>query len=244
ALCDIRRSFGTYIGYAMKSIAEALARSKTAEGWMSPHAAGLIHFLLAHQPAHERNILEIGVFKGKSAIILAHEAAQRDETLILMDIRIQPEVEAIRQLHPKIQVIEADSFNLPKTAAVHAAAPFRFIHIDGAHGYPYVMSDIKNSSRFLSRYGIICLDDFLTPAWPEVTVATFDFLTGREHDLVLFLAGYNKGFLCRSVALPTYCDLIEGPLAATMQELGLPAVIQKREQNVPFYFYGVWRGDA
>lgn len=211
---------------------------------MSPHSAGLFHFFLAYQPAAERNILEIGVFKGKSAIIFAHEAIERDETLVLMDIYIRPEVDALKQLHPKIQVIEADSFNLPKIAAVHAAAPFRFIHVDGAHGYSHVMDDIKNSAKLLSRYGIICLDDFLSPVWPEVTVATFDFLTGREHDLVLFLAGFNKGYLCRSVALPSYCELIEGPLAAAMQELGLPAEIKKREQNVPFYFYGIWKTDT
>ena len=231
-------------GYAMKDFAEVLARSTAAEGWMSPHAAGLFHFLLAHQPAAERNILEIGVFKGKSAVIFAHEAIKRDETLVLMDIYIQPEVEAVRQLHPKIEVIEADSFNLLKTAAAVDAAPFRFIHVDGYHGYSHVMDDIKNSAKLVSRYGIICLDDFLNPAWPEVTVATFDFLAGREHDLVLFLAGFNKGFLCRSVALQSYCELIEGPLAAAMQELGLASVIKKREQKVPFYFYGIWKAET
>lgn len=224
----------------MKNFAEVLAQSTKAEGWMVPQAAALFHFFLTHQPASERNILEIGVFKGKSAIVLAYETMERDETLILMDIRIQREIEAVKQLHPKIQVIEADSFNLSKTAAVHTAAPFRFIHIDGAHGYSYVMDDMRNSARFLSRRGIICLDDFLNLAWPEVTVATFDFLAGREHDLVLFLAGFNKGFLCRSIALPFYCELIEGPLAASMQELGWPAVIKKREQIVPFSFYGMY----
>src|SRR5262249_9234761 len=147
---------------------------------------------------------------------------------------------AVKQLHPKIQAIEADSINLPKTAAVHAAAPFRFIHVDGAHGYSYVMDDIKNSAKFLSRQGIICLDDFLNPAWPEVTAAAFAFLAGREHDLVLFLVGFNKGFICRSVALPSYCELIEGPLAAAMQELGFASVIKKREQSVPFSFYGMY----
>jgi predicted O-methyltransferase YrrM len=223
----------------MKNFAEVLAHSKKIEGWMVPHAAALFHVLLSHQVPAAQSILEIGVFKGKSAVVLAYEAAQRNETLILMDIRIQPEIAAIKQLHSKSELIETDSFNLPSIAAVQAAAPFRFIHIDGSHHYSCVLDDIKNSARILARNGIICLDDFLTPSWPEVTVATFDYLAGREHDLVLFLAGFNKGFLCRSIALQSYCELIEGPLAASMMELGCAAVVKKRKQNDPFCFYGI-----
>ena len=223
----------------MKNFAEVMAHSKTIEGWMMPHAAALFHALLAHEGPDMRNILEIGVFKGKSAVVLAYEAAQRNETLILMDIRIHPEIAAIKELHPKTELIESDSFDLPSIAAVQAAAPFRFIHIDGSHHYSCVMDDIKNSARILSRNGVICLDDFLNPHWPDVTVATFDFLAGRGHDLVLFLAGFNKGFLCRSIALQSYCELIEGPLATSMKELGCGAVIKKRKQNDPFCFYGI-----
>jgi predicted O-methyltransferase YrrM len=223
----------------MKNLAEVLARSTQTEGWLSRHAAALIHFFLSHQPAAERNVLEIGVFKGKSAILLAYETAQRNESLILLDIQIQPEITAIAQLHPKIETIESDSFNLPNLAPVQRAAPFRFIHIDGAHGYSHVMDDIKNAARLLSWRGIICLDDFFQPAWPDVTAAAFDFLAGRDHDLVLFLAGFNKGLLCRSIALQSYCELIEGPLAASMGELGCRAVVKKRTQTNPFCFYGV-----
>src|SRR5215831_14007517 len=95
-------------GDTMKNFAEVLARSTQTEGWLSRHAAVLIHFFLSRQPAEERNILEIGVFKGKSAVLLAYETAQRDESLILLDIQIQPEVMAIAQLHPKIETIESD----------------------------------------------------------------------------------------------------------------------------------------
>lgn len=223
----------------MKNFSDVLARSTKTEGWMFPQAAVLFHIFLDRQPVGERNILEIGVFKGKSAIILAHEAARRDETLILVDIRIQPEIAAIKQLHPKIEAIETDSFNLPGVAPVQTAAPFRFIHIDGSHHYSYVMDDLRNSAKLLSRGGIICLDDFLNPSWPEVTVATFDYLAGREHDLVLFLAGFNKGFLCRSIALQSYCELIEGPLTVLMAEQGWPAEIKKRKQADPFCFFGI-----
>jgi len=223
----------------MKNLSEVLARSAQTEGWLSRHAAVLMHFFLSHPPEGERNILEIGVFKGKSAILLAHEAAQRDESLILLDIEIAPPIAAIAQLHPKIEAIEADSFKLPSLAQVQRSAPFRFIHIDGAHGYSHVMDDIKNCAKLLSWRGVICLDDFFQPAWPDVTAAAFDFLAGRDHDLVLFLAGFNKGFLCRSIALQSYCELIEGPLAASMEALGCKSSVKKRTQTNPFCFYGI-----
>src|SRR5262249_16440172 len=223
----------------MKNLSEVLARSAQTEGWLSRHAAVLMHFFLSHPPEGERNILEIGVFKGKSAILLAYEAAQRDESLILLDIEIAPPIAAIAQLHPKIETIEADSFRLPTLASFQRPPPSPFIPMHGAYGYSPPLYDIKNCSKLFSWPGVICLDDFFQPAWPDVTAAAFDFLAGRDHDLVLFLAGFNKGFLCRSIALQSYCELIEGPLAASMGELGCKAVVKKRTQTNSFCFYGI-----
>lgn len=224
----------------MINFTEVLDRAVKIEGWMRPHAGALLHALLSQQAATARNILEIGVFKGKSATVLAYEAALRDETLVLIDAYIQPETAALSQLHSKIELVKSDSFNLLNIGAVQAAAPFRFIHIDGNHNYSYVMDDIKNCAKLVARNGIICLDDFLTPAWPEVTVAIFDFLAARENDLVLFLAGFNKGFVCRSTALQSYCELIENKLGVAMKDLGWPITIHKRRQNHPFCFYGLY----
>ena len=44
----------------------------------------------------------------------------------------------------------------------------------------------------------MCLDDFLSSAFPKIAAATFEFLARHPYELKLFLCGAGKGVLCRA----------------------------------------------
>ena len=72
---------------------------------------------------------------------------------------------------------------------------FRWIHIDGEHSGPAVRNDLAIAAALIAPGGIICLDDFFTPAYPQITAAVFEFLASCRDELQLFLVGYNKAYL-------------------------------------------------
>jgi predicted O-methyltransferase YrrM len=145
------------------------------------------------------DLLEIGVLKGKSATLIALHA-RADETFVLVDPALRREaidaVESIRSAH---NVLVRDvSQNLRGHAALAGReGSFRWIHIDGEHSGPAVTNDLEIAEALIAPHGIICLDDFFTPAYPQITAAAFAFLASRRDRLQLFLIGYNKGYICR-----------------------------------------------
>ena len=157
--------------------------------------------LLARQAALgiEGDVLEIGVLKGKSATLLALHACP-PETLVLVDPALRREaIDAIESIRAGNNIYIRDfSQNLSAHEALASRrGRFRWIHIDGEHSGPAVRNDLEIAESLIAPGGIICLDDFFTPAYPQVTAAVFEFLArGREH-LQMFLVGYNKGYICR-----------------------------------------------
>jgi Methyltransferase domain len=150
------------------------------------------------------DLLEIGVLNGKSATLIALYA-RAHEKLVLVDPALRREaVAAVESIHANNNVHVRDfSQNLrrhPEMADRHGC--FRWIHIDGEHSGPAVRNDLEIAVELVAPGGIICLDDFFTPAYPQITAAVFEFLASRRGRLQLFLVGYNKGYICNAEDAP------------------------------------------
>lgn len=157
--------------------------------------------LLARQAkqAVRGDLLEIGVLKGKSAALIALHA-RAGETFVMVDPALRREaIDAIKSIREADNVFLRDlSQNLRgHEALVNRTESFRWIHIDGEHSGPAVTNDLEIAEALIAPRGIICLDDFFTPAYPQITAAVFAFLASRRERLRLFLVGYNKGYICR-----------------------------------------------
>jgi Methyltransferase domain len=160
------------------------------------------------------DVLEIGVLNGKSATLIALHACT-DESFVLVDPALRREaIDAVESLHPSNNIYIRDfSQNLRKHVALAGReSGFRWIHIDGEHSGPAVRNDLAIGADLLAPGGVICLDDFFTPAYPQITAAVFEFLGGNYGKFQLFLIGYNKGYIC-------HCSDAAGNLAFLRQKV-------------------------
>ncbi|MGH7542826.1 MAG: class I SAM-dependent methyltransferase [Gemmatimonadota bacterium] len=220
-------------GIALAPDLEPLARYRAQyahlDGWLRIEAAATWSCLFALQA--ERGIvgdlLEIGVFKGKSATLIALHAGPR-EKLVLVDPMLRREAtDAIKGIDISGEVVFVRDFSrnlADHPQAVSRAGHFRWIHVDGDHGLRAVTNDLRISEQLLSEDGVICLDDFMSPCYPQVTVAVVRFLERRKNVLTLFLCGFGKGYICRTGAARPYLEYLRDRLLDDLERRDIPEV--------------------
>jgi len=157
-------------------------------------------------------LLEIGVFLGKSAVLLGY-LCRPGETLVVADLfspeRLDSSVDtdagiyegltesAFRQNYQRFHdvpptVIAGSSTELLN---VGLGRRFRIVHIDGSHRYEIVRGDIATALGLLVDGGIVVLDDYRTlPHALGVALAFWEAVI--EGALVPVLATQGKIYAC------------------------------------------------
>jgi predicted O-methyltransferase YrrM len=172
------------------------------------------------QPA---SLLEIGVYYGHSAMMLALHC-KAEETILLIDPA--DHVEGARKNlagfgTAKFEIIKARSSDGQSwELASQYKRALRWIHIDGDHKAEAVWNDLGLANALLAENGIICIDDFFNPGYPQITYCVFQFVEQNRAELQLFLCGYNKGYLARPGAMQKYLQAIRHGLARGMTACG------------------------
>jgi hypothetical protein len=169
-------------------------------------------FLLTQQdnctiPGH---FLEIGVYEGKSALLGALHL-KADEICVLNDIHPMAAVAAaIETFRPRNNFyIQTRSTELTINQEIIARrGQFRWIHIDGDHTGHATFQDLQLAGVLVSDRGIICIDDFFSFRYPQLTAAVYRFLFDSIFSFTMLFCGANKCYLCRPEAYPLYEDLI------------------------------------
>lgn len=170
------------------------------EGWLYPTDAQLLNVINEIQLSRGwgGDILEIGVYKGKSAILLGF-FTQPGETLIVCDLfdsgasvseenhsenavfypdlRQEDFEKNYLRFHDRLPAVHA----LPSTtlADMVPAGSCRLVHIDGGHTYEATRTDIETARRLLGSGGVVVVDDWSSAHIPGVAMAFWEhFLTG------------------------------------------------------------------
>ncbi len=198
-------------------------------GWFNPLSIALWDTLLTRQRAAKLNgdILEIGVWQGKSAGMLAAHT-RPGETLRLVDIYIHENLKANLEsfgtaFQCDIEFNRSDSFAFftADYLAKHRRS-FRFIHVDGHHVAHAISDDINHASQLLAADGLLVIDDFCNDRFPQVTEITYRFLERHADEFAMFLCGGNKAYLTRVRAYQAHYDFINSPDFKTeMKKRGL-----------------------
>lgn len=161
---------------------------KQVPGWFNWLDSWLFSALLEYQLENDvhGDLLEIGVYKGKSAIHLA-SYLRNDEELTVCDLF--EDVQQAKTISPhdssSYKSLTQDAFetnflrfhtNLPRvlrglSSEIEnsvAQGSCRFIHIDGSHEYLHVRQDASAAKRLLGGTGVVVFDDYRS----EHTVGT------------------------------------------------------------------------
>lgn len=187
----------------------------TLEGWVGPRLPLVIDILDKVQSdlGIDGDIAEIGVHHGLFLLLLA--ATRRGEQSVrAFDIFEQQELNvdhsgmgssvalanAIRRHYPAEEswfvVTQIDSLAIrPPDLARFFPKSVRLFSVDGGHTIVHVNNDLNIAQDVMAPGGIVMLDDFFGPHWPDVTVGFLQFMSRMNRRLAPFLFFENKLFL-------------------------------------------------
>ncbi|GAB1640117.1 class I SAM-dependent methyltransferase [Krasilnikovia sp. MM14-A1259] len=168
------------------------------EGWLYPTDAQMLAVVNEVQVRRgcRGDILEIGAYKGKSAILLGFFPAA-GETLVVCDVfdsesgltaDNHTENEAF---YPGLQRADFEKNYLrfhDRLPTVHARPSAeldiladrscRLVHIDGAHSYEATRADLETARRVLGPGGVVVVDDWSSAHIPGVAAAFWEQYLG------------------------------------------------------------------
>lgn len=221
----------------MKSTWEALDR---VEGWFSYPSFCLWNALLEAQAEAPGHLVEIGVWRGRSAAVLARHR-RAEEQLVLCDPSLKylddpppgrtavlPGLKAVGIGMDGVVVVATRSEHLLRhPIAAEMRRSVRWLHIDGEHTGRAVFGDLEIAHELLAAGGLVVIDDFFSPMYPQITAATYAYLTRHPYDFRLLLVGFDKAYLCRPASYVRYQTFVARKLGAMMHAAGSPVTLFK-----------------
>lgn len=171
----------------MPTFKEVKTVCDTVPGFMGDGELLALHVLAGQLPQHPQ-ILEIGVYAGKSLIVWAMWAEEKQGRVHGLDIFEKtpftpdcPDITTVeRSLCSKItnfQLHKGNSFTLLDKFPVEY---FDLVFIDGSHDYDVVKQDIMKSLPLLKTGGVLCGHDF---HYPPIKKALDELLSGGYQDV-------------------------------------------------------------
>lgn len=219
-------------------------------GWLSPLDVAVFTSVLVAQATTsiEGDLAEIGVWQGKSAILLSH-FVNRGETLYAVDVfdlyypgevpaspakpyanpAVFEENLSAHGCAEAVTAIASDTRHDPDLVGKLAGRGVRFFHIDGGHSYDHVVADCSTALAAIAESSVIVLDDFMQIDNPPVTEAIVDTFRGAPNGLVPFATTRKKLYLASREVVPEYwrCLFALVPAAVTRKRpiLGASSLI-------------------
>ena len=182
-------------------------RHNELEGWFfSPDQLAFFELCALQERSQiSGDLCEVGVFKGKSLVLLS--LLKRDtERLLGFDLFDEDHLEATQH--------SLSAFNAEKNVELYKGltsdisldilderikTPLRFLHIDAGHEYHEVLEQLAIFTPYLADHAIIAMDDYQDREFPGIEAAVLDFAEqDRPRRFVPFFAGGNKMFLCNA----------------------------------------------
>jgi hypothetical protein len=229
-------------------IAEILNAYRSIEGMMLEESAAIWCILLEEQHASwsfdgltSGGYLEIGVFKGKSASILASFSDQYQNDFYVIDPVIEEStITNLNKFDPDIRFVQRRS-ELVLYSDLHREhlRSMSFIHIDGMHTFSALTNDLQLCEDMLADFGILCIDDFHTDLYPQLPAAIYRYLYLGHSDLSIFLLGFNKVYLCRNEAKRHYYNFVRDHLINRLAAFDLKLSLVKTDRNDFFDAFAV-----
>lgn len=204
-----------------RDFAKIKAEFDAHEGMMSPPSAWLFHLFLDRQTGVAQGpILEIGTYKGKSAIVLAKHL-NPGEILDLVDINRYFDFEnsAFTPYKDAVKYHQGSSDDLETLLPGYHEKrnAYRFIHSDASHTFANVVNDMKHADYLLHPKGVLTMDDYENQNYAQVALAVGYALYRNNVNLTPFLVSNNKAYLCRPAERANMLSLVVNEIAPVLR---------------------------
>ena len=206
-------------------------------GWFSKLDATIFDIILDYQLKNRslNNILEIGVWEGKSAALLAVYASRSKNNFIMIDPNPK-EMEILSKVIYSLSwekdqciFLKAKSGDVSEELASRYANKYSFIHVDGDHSYGALASDLELAKILIKQDGIICIDDFFNPGYPQITACCFSFLA-ENPDYSIILITRNKCYICHKQSRDIYLKILKNIIELTSNR-GIDCILSQTNIN-------------
>lgn len=104
-----------------------------------------------------------------------------------------------------IKIVQGDSTSIETMREI--TDKYSLFSVDGGHTFRHAYNDILIAERATADGGLILVDDFMRPDWPEVTEAVYKYLSGNPRFVPLAI-GWNKLFLCHFTRIDALLTLV------------------------------------
>ncbi|MBZ5601942.1 MAG: class I SAM-dependent methyltransferase [Acidobacteriia bacterium] len=217
------------------------------EGYCQPESAALWDFFFTTQEKLDvrGDLLEIGVWHGKTAVLNALYARPEDQ-LYLIDHDMKEGAElAVRRIRSSnnifLKIRSADALRDPKLR--DAPGSCRWIHVDGDHTGYSATQDLHTAAHLVSERGIICVDDFFNFRYPQVTAAVYRFLFDHPLEFRMLFCGATKCYIVRAGAYAAYEKEVRQSLPAHLELCGWKKQIYKTTYSSDMGCFAMWLGE-
>jgi len=198
------------------------AQRKTVEGWLSETDARIFELILEQQSdlGIIGSVAEIGLHHGKSFIVLCSclkysekaygidlfesQSLNLDSSGFGSKDRVLGNLQRFGCDMSRV-VLDGRLSELVKASDIQSAVGgVRFFSIDGGHWYSTVFQDLILAKASLISGGVIALDDYLRPEWPDVARAYHAWYALNCEEFEVIAIGFNKIYLTHPSWAPWY----------------------------------------
>ncbi|MEM8771430.1 MAG: class I SAM-dependent methyltransferase [Pseudomonadota bacterium] len=198
---------------------------RSVYGWLGAVDAEIIHSTMKFQRVEGLNggVAEIGLHHGKLLIALCL-ALSDGEKAYGIDIFDAQDLNRDRSGAGNRAILESNlkqygvdlthvvldgrsSELVTASDIVDAVGAVKFFSVDGGHWRDIVVNDLKLAQNTIADHGVIALDDFHRPDWPDVSAGLIDWKRDAP-EILPFAVGSNKIYLCRSDYVEKYKTLL------------------------------------
>jgi hypothetical protein len=216
--------------------AKSKAIADTIEGMLSLFSMAAMDSLLALQAERKTrgDMVEMGVYRGKSAAILSGRLSE-GEALHLYDVADYFDRDALGRTGAELLFNIENTLDLSKSHFRDRRSRVRFCHVDASQMFEPTLHEMELADYMLSEDGILCLDDYTNLNYSQILAATFKYLFTRRTDLTIFMVTDEKAYLCRRKCFPVYSGFVLNSILSQMDERGVGDACIARTDDTPSY---------
>lgn len=207
------------------------------EGMLSEFSIAVMDMMLSLQGQWRISgqLVEFGVYRGRSAAVLANHA-RAGERLVLVDPVDLIELERLRAIHPATEVVIAAADDFPRLVHGYRSleANCRVVHVDASHQFEPTQRELAIADKLLAADGLIILDDYTNLNYSQNIAAIFKYLFTKPTSLTPVLVTEEKAYLCHRAAFQRYARFLIERAGEEMSARGIDACLARTDLTAEY----------